>query len=241
MKSLVEEASSVSKAVEKAWIRAGKPTSFSVKIYEEAQSGFLGFNSKPAKIGLFFEEQVQAKTHSEGRKRHHPSSHNEEQSRQPRFEKNFSEKPADEVQEKRPHHQSTRDKNDQDSQRPPARRRRPQPFEKKEFDRGSRPERPDRPERSERPERNDRPEQQEYRERRRPAPDSFERKEQSAPVQATSMPEAAPVKQPEQAQKQQAPQSTRRVLKVSSRRYIAPKNNSNDVSGNSSSDDDSKK
>ena len=66
MKSLVEEASSISKAIEKAWARAGKPHSFSVKIYEEPQSGFLGFNSKPAKIGIFFEEEVsrQERDHS---------------------------------------------------------------------------------------------------------------------------------------------------------------------------------
>jgi predicted RNA-binding protein Jag len=58
MKSLVEEASSVVKAIEKAWTRAGKPQSFTVKIFEEPQSGFLGFNSKPAKIGIFYEEIV---------------------------------------------------------------------------------------------------------------------------------------------------------------------------------------
>ena len=219
MKSLVEEASSVSKAIEKAWLRAGKPTSFSVKIYEEAQSGFLGFNSKPAKIGLFFEEQVQAKVHSEGRKRPHPSSHNEEQNRPARFDKNSPEKRSDEGQEKRPHHQGPRDRNDQDSQRPPARRRRPQPFEKKEFDRNDRPERTERPERNdrferperaERPERNDRPERTERPERndrperRRPAQDSFERKEQTAPSQTTFIPDAAAEKQPEQKQAQQS-------------------------------------
>jgi hypothetical protein len=57
MKSLVEEASSIFKAIEKAWTRAEKPQSFSVKVYEEPQSGFLGFNSKPAKVGIFYDER----------------------------------------------------------------------------------------------------------------------------------------------------------------------------------------
>lgn len=58
MKSLIEEASSIAKAIEKAWDRAGKPQSFSIKIFEESTSNFLGFTKTPAKIGIFFEEQV---------------------------------------------------------------------------------------------------------------------------------------------------------------------------------------
>ncbi len=57
MKSLVEEASSIAKAIEKAWERAGKPQSFSVKIYETGEKNFLGFTKKPAKVGIFFEEE----------------------------------------------------------------------------------------------------------------------------------------------------------------------------------------
>ncbi len=57
MKSLVEEASSIFKALEKAWERAGKPESFSVKIFEEPVKTFFGFTKKDAKVGLFFEEQ----------------------------------------------------------------------------------------------------------------------------------------------------------------------------------------
>lgn len=71
MKSLVEEASSVSLALEKAWKRAGKPQSFSVKIFEEAESGFLGFNKKPAKIGIFFEESNKAQERTSHKKPHH--------------------------------------------------------------------------------------------------------------------------------------------------------------------------
>ena len=58
MKSLVEEASTISKAIEKAWTRAGKPQTFSVKIFEAPEVGFLGFTKKSAKVGIFFEESV---------------------------------------------------------------------------------------------------------------------------------------------------------------------------------------
>lgn len=59
MKSIMEEASSVAKAIEKGWARAGKPQEFTVKVFEEAQTSFFGlFTSKSAKIALFFQEAV---------------------------------------------------------------------------------------------------------------------------------------------------------------------------------------
>ncbi len=59
MKSIMEEASSVAKAIENGWARAGKPQEFTVKVFEEAQTSFFGlFTSKPAKIGLFFQESI---------------------------------------------------------------------------------------------------------------------------------------------------------------------------------------
>lgn len=58
MKSIVEEASSIIKAIEKAWLRAEKPVSFQVKILEEPQKNFLGLTVRSAKIGLFFEEKT---------------------------------------------------------------------------------------------------------------------------------------------------------------------------------------
>ncbi len=54
MKSIVEEASSIVKAIEKAWERAGKPQEFTVKVFEDAERGFLGMTKKPAKVGIFF-------------------------------------------------------------------------------------------------------------------------------------------------------------------------------------------
>jgi len=56
MKSIIQEASSMSKAIEKSWEKAGKPQEFSVKLLEEAEKNFLGLTKKPAKIALFFDE-----------------------------------------------------------------------------------------------------------------------------------------------------------------------------------------
>jgi len=55
MKSIIEEAPSILKAIEKAWARAGNPVEFSVKIFEDAQKNFFGLTSKNAKVGVFFE------------------------------------------------------------------------------------------------------------------------------------------------------------------------------------------
>ena len=56
MKSIVEEASSISKAIENAWKRAEQPTEFSVRIHELPERNMFGFTTKPAKIALFFQE-----------------------------------------------------------------------------------------------------------------------------------------------------------------------------------------
>jgi predicted RNA-binding protein Jag len=55
MKSIIEEASSVVKAIEKGWIQAGKPQEFSVKIFQEAEKNFLGMTTKSAKIAILYE------------------------------------------------------------------------------------------------------------------------------------------------------------------------------------------
>lgn len=61
MKSIIEEASSISKAIKNGWIKAGRPQEFSVKIFEEPEKGFLGlFTKKRAKIGIFFKEIAEA-------------------------------------------------------------------------------------------------------------------------------------------------------------------------------------
>ena len=57
MNSIVQEASSIAKAVETAWAKAGKPQKFSIRVFEEAQKNFFGITSKPAKIALLFDQK----------------------------------------------------------------------------------------------------------------------------------------------------------------------------------------
>ena len=57
MKSVVEEGATLIKAFEKAWIKAGKPNKFFIKILEHPVHAFWGFRSeKSAKVALFFKE-----------------------------------------------------------------------------------------------------------------------------------------------------------------------------------------
>lgn len=72
MKSIMEEASSISKAIEKGWIRAGKPQSFSIKVLEQPEKNFFGFTKKPAKIALFFSEEQSLPVKSERREQAKP-------------------------------------------------------------------------------------------------------------------------------------------------------------------------
>jgi hypothetical protein len=57
MKSIMEEASSIVKAIEKGWVKAGQPKEFSVKIFEEPQKNFIGLTVRSAKIGIFFTDK----------------------------------------------------------------------------------------------------------------------------------------------------------------------------------------
>ena len=52
----MQEASSIIKALERAWLSAGQPKEFSVKVFEQPEKNFLGMTTKSAKIGIFFQE-----------------------------------------------------------------------------------------------------------------------------------------------------------------------------------------
>lgn len=58
MKSIIEEASSISKAIDQAWQRAGKPQEFTIKVFEEPQRSIFGLTIRSAKIALFFNERA---------------------------------------------------------------------------------------------------------------------------------------------------------------------------------------
>src|SRR4051812_2278885 len=55
MKSLIQEAPSIIKAIQQAWEMAGNPVEFSIKILEHGEKNFLGMTRKPAVISFFFE------------------------------------------------------------------------------------------------------------------------------------------------------------------------------------------
>ena len=54
MKSVLQEASSVEKAIAQAWLTAGMPQDFSVCVLEPGERGFLGFTKKYAVISLTY-------------------------------------------------------------------------------------------------------------------------------------------------------------------------------------------
>jgi predicted RNA-binding protein Jag len=60
MKSMLHEASSVAKAIEKAWLESGKPGEFSINILEVGEKGFLGFTKRPAVVSITFDPKRQS-------------------------------------------------------------------------------------------------------------------------------------------------------------------------------------
>lgn len=60
MKSIMEEGSSIMKAIERAWMKAGQPKEFSIKVFEEPQKNFIGLTVRSAKIGIFFTDAAVA-------------------------------------------------------------------------------------------------------------------------------------------------------------------------------------
>lgn len=77
MKSVLHEASSILKAIEKAWEASGKPSEFSVKILEEGERKFWFIANKPAIVSISFDQKHVAKQQfpSKGRKPHSNSQH----------------------------------------------------------------------------------------------------------------------------------------------------------------------
>lgn len=73
MKSIIEEASSITKAIESAWKRADQPNEFSIRIFEMPQKNMFGFTTKSAKIGIFYDE---------GKKNHDKYHHAQPQAQQ---------------------------------------------------------------------------------------------------------------------------------------------------------------
>ena len=56
MKSVVAEASSIAKAIELAWQKAGQPKEFLTKVFQEPQRNMFGLTKTSAKVGIFFDD-----------------------------------------------------------------------------------------------------------------------------------------------------------------------------------------
>jgi len=69
MKSLVQEAASIQKAIEQAWQKAGNPKEFQVKVLEEPERNFLGIVTRSAKVAIVF-DIAQVQMPSEKQKSH---------------------------------------------------------------------------------------------------------------------------------------------------------------------------
>ena len=102
MNSIIEEASSIAKAIDQAWQRAEKPQEFSVKIFEEPQRNMFGLTVKSAKIALFFDEKATISHTSLKRKSPEVQTRPVARQRHDSPQKNTSRSPVNTRQEKAP-------------------------------------------------------------------------------------------------------------------------------------------
>lgn len=65
MKSIVQEASSVEKAIQRAWEEAGFPSEFSVRVLEHPKHSFFFFLRRSAKVALVFPSESSKKQSNE--------------------------------------------------------------------------------------------------------------------------------------------------------------------------------
>jgi hypothetical protein len=74
MKSILQEASTIAKAIDQAWREAGEPQEFSVKILELPQHNFIGLTTRSAKIAFLF-NGTPLKTSFEGHQKSHQKAY----------------------------------------------------------------------------------------------------------------------------------------------------------------------
>ncbi len=73
MKSLLQEAPSVERAISQAWEAAGRPQEFSVKIHDHGKRGFLGFSSSPAVVSITYKPLGGSATPASAAQKNKPS------------------------------------------------------------------------------------------------------------------------------------------------------------------------
>lgn len=57
MKSILQEASSIERAIDKAWNEAGKPKEFTIKILDQGERNFLGLTRRPAIVSILYKPE----------------------------------------------------------------------------------------------------------------------------------------------------------------------------------------
>lgn len=57
MKSILQEANSIERAIDKAWNEAGKPKEFTIKVLDEGERNFLGLSRRPAIVSIIFKPE----------------------------------------------------------------------------------------------------------------------------------------------------------------------------------------
>lgn len=100
MRSLLVQASTVEKAVDKAWKSAGTPTEFTIKILDFGEKGFLGLTKKNAIVSIIYEPQKQTAI-STAKSTHTPKKtykHKRPQAHKPQTHKPQTKKPAPKTQ-----------------------------------------------------------------------------------------------------------------------------------------------
>lgn len=86
MKSMLHEASSVTKAVQKAWENSGKPREFTINVLELGETNFFGFSKRPAIVSITFDprnlaSQGKNDRRDQSRPQRHPHSGREDEQR----------------------------------------------------------------------------------------------------------------------------------------------------------------
>ncbi len=56
---MLHEASTIAKAIEKAWNESGKPVEFTIKVLESGEKNFFGFTKRPSIVSITFDPKKQ--------------------------------------------------------------------------------------------------------------------------------------------------------------------------------------
>lgn len=55
MRSIVQEAASIQRAIDQAWNNAGKPLQFTITILDEGERNFFGISKRPARVSIMYD------------------------------------------------------------------------------------------------------------------------------------------------------------------------------------------